>query len=224
MRLRFDNRIEAGRVLASRLRDHAGQRDVLVLALPRGGVPVAAELAAELRLPMDLLCVRKIGVPGNAELAMGAVASGGVTIHNASAIESIGITQREFDRVAMRERAELERRERIYRGQRPPLDLRGKQVVLVDDGIATGSTMQAAIHAVRAAGARTVIVATPVIARDTLEELRKGADEVIAILAPETFFAVGEFYDDFSPTTDEEVIRLAAQHLEAVYKKTEKLP
>jgi putative phosphoribosyl transferase len=216
MRQRFANRIEAGRVLATRLGAYAAQRDVLVLALPRGGVPVAAEL----RLPMDLLCVRKVGVPGSAEIAMGAVASGGITIHNASAIDSFRITEREFARVAARERAELDRREHLYRGQRPSLDLRGKHVVLVDDGIATGSTMQAAIHAVRAAGARTVVVAVPVIARDSLEELRRGADDVFTVLAPETFFAVGEFYDDFSPTTDEEVIRLAAQHLEPVHKKT----
>ena len=206
----FPNRIHAGRMLASWLRSYAGQLNVLVLALPRGGVPVAAELAQKLSLPLDVMCVRKIGVPGHEELAMGAIASGGVTVRNPSVIESFCISDADFARVAKRENAELDRREQRYRRGRPPLDLHGKHVVLVDDGIATGSTMLAAIRAARALEAKSVIVATPVVAREALEELRQQADEVFTVLAPETLFAIGEFYDDFSQTTDDEVIRLLA--------------
>lgn len=217
----FQNRTHAGRMLAPWLRSYAGRLDVVVLGLPRGGVPVAAELARALSLPLDVLCVRKVGMPGHEELAMGAVAPRGVVVRNADIIASGGITDEEFELVAARERSELERRERRYRGGRRPLDLHGKVAVLVDDGIATGATVKAAIGAARALGARGVIVATPVIARESLDVLRAEADEVFTVLAPETLFAIGEFYEDFSQTGDEEVERLlAAAERETAHPKT----
>lgn len=206
----FQNRMHAGQMLAPWLRAYAGRLDVILLGLPRGGVPVAAEVARELSLPLDVLCVRKVGVPGREELAMGAVAPGGVVVRNEAILASFGIADESFALVARREQGELERRERLYRQARPPLDLHGQVAVLVDDGVATGATIKAAIRAARALGARSVLVATPVIARDALDELQRDADEVFTVLAPETFFAIGEFYEDFGQTGDAEVRRLLA--------------
>ncbi len=206
----FPDRTYAGRLLAPWLRSFAAQLDVIVLGLPRGGVPVAAEIARELGVPCDALVVRKVGVPGHEEIAMGAVATGGVTVRNASAMDAFSVTADEFELVATRERAELARRERACRGDRPPPDLRGRRVVLVDDGVATGSTMLAAVQAARAAGASAVIVAAPVMAREAMDELQRHADEVFTVLAPETFCAVGEFYEDFRPVAETEVRTLLA--------------
>lgn len=206
----FQDRQHAGQILASWLRSFAGRLDAVVLGLPRGGVPVAAELARTLSLPLDVLCVRKVGVPGHEELAMGAVAPGGVTVRNEEIIASCGLTDAEFALVAEHEREELERRERRYRRDRPPLDLRGMVSVLVDDGIATGATIRAAIRAARQLGSSAVVVATPVIARDSLDMLRGEADEVFTVLAPEWLSAIGEFYEDFSQTGDAQVESLLA--------------
>lgn len=206
----FQNRMHAGRLLAPWLRSLAGRLDVIVLALPRGGVPVAAAVAERLAVPLDVLCVRKLGVPGHEELAMGAIASGAVLVRNEEIIAAHRIPERELERAVARERSELERRERVYRGDRPQPALKGRIVVLVDDGIATGATMLAAIRAARRRGASRVVVATPVAAREAVEALRGPADEVFTVLAPETLFAIGEFYEDFRQTTDAEVVRLLA--------------
>lgn len=204
----FRDRADAGRQLAQRLRDYAGRDDVLVLALPRGGVPVAYEVAAALDVPIDVFLVRKLGVPGQEELAMGAIASGGVRVLNDHVVRTLGISEEEIDRVAVQEQRELERRERAYRKGRPPPELRGRTVILIDDGLATGSTMRAAIDAVRQQGAREVIVAVPVAAVSTCEEFRREVDDIVCAQTPEPFYAVGLWYEDFSQTTDEEVYEL----------------
>lgn len=221
----ISDRIAAAQLLTPWLRCFAAQLDVIVLGLPRGGVPVAAEIARELGVPCDALIVRKVGVPAREEIAMGAVATGGITVRNQAVIDAFGITQDEFELVATRERMEVARRERTLRGNRPPPDLRGKRVVLVDDGIATGATMRAAVRAARAAGARGVIVAAPVIAREAREGLQREADAVFTALAPENFRAIGEFYDDFRPVPEEEVrTLLAAAALETVPQRTGGVP
>lgn len=204
----FRDRADAGRQLAQRLRDYAGRDDVLVLALPRGGVPVAYEVAAALDVPLDVFLVRKLGVPGQEELAMGAIASGGVRVLNDHVVRTLGISEEEIDRVAVQEQRELERRERAYRKGRPPPELRDRTVILIDDGLATGSTMRAAIDAVRQQGAREVIVAVPVAAVSTCEEFRREVDDIVCAQTPEPFYAVGLWYEDFSQTTDEEVYEL----------------
>lgn len=208
---RFQNRTEAGRLLVRRLGRYAGRIDVLVLALPRGGVPVGYEVARALGAPLDVLIVRKLGAPGQPELAMGAIASGGVQVLNGGVIESLGINDREIEAVARREARELERRERAYRGGRSAPDVQDKCVILVDDGIATGSTMFAAISALRQLGAQQVIVAVPVVARSTFEQMRPEVDELVALSTPEEFGAVGLWYEDFNPTTDVEVCSLLAK-------------
>lgn len=204
----FRDRADAGRQLAQRLRDYAGRDDVLVLALPRGGVPVAYEVAAALDVPLDVFLVRKLGVPGQEELAMGAIASGGVRVLNDHVVRTLGISEEEIDRVAVQEQRELERRERAYRKGRPPPELRDRTVILIDDGLATGSTMRAAIDAVRQQRAREVIVAVPVAAVSTCEEFRREVDDIVCAQTPEPFYAVGLWYEDFSQTTDEEVYEL----------------
>ena len=212
---RFANRTEAGRLLAARLSGYAGRPDVLVLALPRGGVPVAHEIARSLAAPLDVLVVRKLGVPGHEELAMGAIATGGVRLLNQQAIATLGIPPEAVMEVDRREQAELQRRERSYRGTRPPLEVSGKTVILVDDGIATGSTMQAAIGSLRHRGVRRLVVAAPVAPASVVATLHHVADEVTCVLTPEDFGGVGWWYDDFSQTSDEEVHRLldaAASH------------
>ena len=205
---RFENRREAGAELASRLRQYSNRDDVLVLALPRGGVPVGYEVAEALKAPLDVFVVRKLGTPGHAELAMGAIASGGVRVLNDDVVRWYGIPDRLIDAVADSEQLELERRERTYRGDRPPLSVRGRTVILVDDGLATGSTMRAAVAAVRRLRAGRVIVAAPVGARDTCEAMRLVADDVVCVVSPERFVAVGAWYLDFSETSDDEVRRL----------------
>ena len=208
MPTRFHDRAQAGQQLAARLKDYAGRPDVIVLALPRGGVPVAYEVARGLRAPLDVFVVRKLGMPGHEEYAIGALASGGVRLINEQAVELHGLDPREIDRVAAAEQTELERRERSYRGERPFPDLRGKTVVLVDDGLATGSTMHAAVQALRVEGPDKIVVAVPVSAADTCLSFRDVADDVVCIMTPDPFYAVGLWYEDFSQTTDEEVHEL----------------
>jgi putative phosphoribosyl transferase len=207
----FRDRTEAGRQLAARLAQYAGRPDVLVLALPRGGVPVGYEVARALHVPMDVFIVRKLGVPGHEELAMGAVASGGVRVLNNQVVQGLGIPDYVIDAVADWEQQELGRRERLYRGQRPPPDVRGKTVILVDDGLATGSTMLAAVRALRQLGPARTVVSVPVASRDTCELLKSEVDEVVCAVTPEPFYAVGLWYRNFSQTTDEEVRELLEQ-------------
>jgi predicted phosphoribosyltransferase len=204
----FRNRSEAGRLLAGKLSDYAHRDDVLVLALPRGGVPVAYEIATALEVPLDVFVVRKIGLPGHEELAIGAIASGGSRMLNEQIIEAYDIDPRDIDDVVRREQAELERREREYRGDRPFPDLRNKTVILVDDGLATGSTMHVAVEALRSEGAKRIVVAVPVAPPDTCAAFRRIADDIICASTPEPFYAVGLWYADFSQTTDEEVHEL----------------
>lgn len=201
----YGNRRDAGRVLARHLSGYASQEDVAVLALPRGGVPVAFEVARALAAPLDVFVVRKLGVPGHEELAMGAVASGGTRVLNDDVLRWCSVAPALVERVTTRERVEIERRERDYRGELPPLDVAGRTVLLVDDGLATGSTMQAAVQAVRTLGPARIIVAAPVGSREACDALRRVADEVVCPLVPEPFSAVGLWYGDFSQTTDREV-------------------
>lgn len=208
---RFCNRAEAGRLLAEKLSHYANRPELIILALPRGGVPVAFEIAKALRAPLDVFVVRKLGVPGREELAMGAIASGGVRVINQLVVDTLGITDEILDSVTARESAELERRERTYRpgGVAPPV--REHIVILVDDGIATGSTMLAAIGAIAQLGASRTVVATPTIAHEAMETIRPRVDELVAVLAPEIFRGVGEWYLDFSQTTDDDARELLQQ-------------
>ena len=209
--IRFKNRSEAGRFLAEQLSAYANRPDTLVLALPRGGVPVAYEVAKALGAPLDVFQVRKLGLPGHEELAMGAIATGGVRVRNPEVVEYLRIPDEVIDEVTARERRELERRERLYREGRPALSPRGRVVILVDDGLATGSTMRAAILALRQQQPASIVVAVPVAAKQTCEELRAVADEVVCAVTPDPFYAVGLWYEDFSQTTDEEVRELLAR-------------
>lgn len=202
---KYPDRRAAGQVLAERLSHCAHLPGALVLALPRGGVPVAHEVARELGLPLDVFIVRKLGVPGHEELAMGAIASGGVRVLNRQVIDDLGLPDEAIEAVTADELNELQRRERLYRTHRPSPDLRGRTVILVDDGLATGSTMRAAVAAVREQAAARVIVAVPVAPPDTCDMLAGQADEVICPLRPHNFEAVGQWYEDFAQTTDEEV-------------------
>lgn len=206
----FRDRHEAGRLLAASLAAYANRPDVLVLALPRGGVPVAYEVACALDAPLDVFVVRKLGVPGHEELAMGAVASGGVRVLNDQVVRALRIPDYVIDAVAAREQLELDRRERLYRGGRPPPDVRGKTVILVDDGLATGATMHAAITALRQLQPARIVVAVPTAAPDTCKALQAEVEEVICAITPEPFYAVGVWYEDFSQTTDDEVRDLLA--------------
>ena len=206
----FRNRADAGRVLAQHLRHLAGS-DLVVLGLPRGGLPVAAVVATALGAPLDVLVVRKLGVPGHPELAMGAIASGGVRVLNTAVIASLGLTAADVDRVGALEEAELARREETYRPGRDPADVAGRVVVLVDDGLATGATMRAAIDAVRARSPARVVVAVPVGARETCDRLAAEADEVVCVHTPAAFHAVGQWYDDFAQTTYGEIRALLAR-------------
>jgi putative phosphoribosyl transferase len=206
----FRDRRHAGQVLAGRLRQYANRPDVVVLALPRGGVPVGYEVASALDAPLDVFLVRKLGVPGHEELAMGAIASGGTRVLNDDVVRHLGIPSSTIDRVAAAEQRELERRERAYRGDRPALDVRGRTVILVDDGLATGASMRAAAAAVRQQDPAAVMVAVPTAARETCDDLRREVDEIVCAIMPEPFYAVGLWYQDFSQTTDEEVRQLLA--------------
>jgi predicted phosphoribosyltransferase len=205
---RFPDRYEAGRRLAEKLGDFAGRDDVLVVALPRGGVPVGYEVARAPGAPLDLMQVRKLGVPGHEELAMGAIASGGVRILSESVVEALRIPERVIATVAAAEAQELERRERIYREGRLFPDVRGRTVILVDDGLATGSTMRAAAAALRSLGAARLIAAVPVAPRESCDAMREVVDDMVCARVPEHFIAVGEWYEDFSQTSDEEVAEL----------------
>jgi len=207
----YRDRREAGRYLAIKLADYAGRPDVLVLALPRGGVPVAYEVARALDAPLDLFLVRKLGVPGHEELAMGAIASGGVRLLNDGVVRGLRISPDVLDQVAATELAELERREREYRGNRPAPDVRDKTVIVIDDGLATGASMRVAVAALRQQHPARIVVAVPVASPATCAEFRDEVDEVICALTPEPFYAVGLWYEDFSQTTDEEVRDLLRQ-------------
>jgi putative phosphoribosyl transferase len=206
--LKFTDRVEAGRLLAEQLAAYADRPDVVVLGLPRGGVPVAYEIAKRLHVPLDVFLVRKLGAPGQPELAMGAIASGGARVLNEDVIRYLAVSPEVIEAVARAEQVELERRERAYRGDRPTPDLHGRVVILVDDGLATGSSMRAAIAVVRTQSPSRVVVAAPVAARETCEELKREVDEIICLRTPDPFSAVGLWYEDFSQTTDEEVREL----------------
>ena len=207
----YRDRTEAGVELAKRLGAYANRAEAIVLALPRGGVPVAYEVARALHAPLDVFLVRKLGVPGHEELAMGAVATGDVRVLNAEVVRALGIPSSVIDAVAAWELEEVRRRERLYRGDRPPPDVRGKTVILVDDGLATGSTMLAAVKALRLQQPAQIVVAVPIAAPDTCELLRAEVDDVVCAVTPEPFYAVGLWYQDFSQTTDDEVRELLAQ-------------
>ena len=207
----FQERADAGRQLAEQLLEYGGRNDVIVLALPRGGVPVGFEVAHRLKVPLDVFVVRKLGMPGHEELAMGAIASGGVRVLNEDVLYVVPDAQAIVEMVTATERAELERRERNYRDDRPPPDVKGKTVILVDDGLATGATMRAAAAALRQQGTARIIIAVPVGAPSTCHEIRNAADDVICLISPGSFLGVGQYYEDFSQTTDEEVRDLLVQ-------------
>lgn len=204
----YRNRSDAGKRLAARLHIYARRSDVVVLGLPRGGIPVAFEVARKLQLPLDVFVVRKLGVPGHEELAMGAIASGGTRVLNEDVVRSLNISGEIIESVAKRQSEELKRRERLYRGSRPDLDVRDLTVILVDDGLATGATMRAAVQALRRQKPVSIIVAVPAAAPEACEELGEEADDIVCAITPDPFFSVGSWYEDFSQTTDEEVSQL----------------
>src|SRR5213596_1766265 len=207
----FPNRTEAGRLIAEKLENYAGRDDVIVLGLPRGGVPVAFEVARRLRAPLVVFIVRKLGVPGFEELAAGAIASGGVRVLNEDVVRAIPHAEEAIEAVTAKETAELERREQIYREGRPPPELRDRIVILVDDGLATGATMRAAVKALRQRGTAKIVVAVRVGPPDTCREIEQEADETICLRTPPFFQAVGQYYEDFSQTSDEDVRELLSQ-------------
>src|SRR5688572_23315205 len=210
----FADRRHAGRALAFALQAYRGRADLLVLALPRGGVPVAYEVARSLAAPLDVFVVRKLGVPGHEEFAMGALASGGLCLVNDEVVRELGISTADIRRTARLESQELARRELAYRGERPPADVVGKTVILVDDGLATGSTMRVAVRALRQRGAARIVAAAPIGAPESCAEMAAEADHAICAVTPEPFYAVGQWYEDFTQTSDEEVRELleAARH------------
>jgi putative phosphoribosyl transferase len=215
----FENRRDAGRKLAARLTEYVGRPDVVVLALPRGGVPVAFEVSQALGALLDVYLVRKLGVPGHEELAMGAIASGGVLVLNQGIIQELAIPRSLIEKVAQREQQELARREQAYRHGRPPLDLRGKTVILVDDGLATGATMAAAVSGIRAQAAQRIVIAVPTAALETCQAFARIVDRIVCAETPEPFYGVGVWYADFSQTTDEEVRHLLARAAEMQEEK-----
>jgi putative phosphoribosyl transferase len=208
MSARFQNREEAGRILAAKLMIYANRPETIVLALPRGGVPIGYEIASALNLPLDVMIVRKLGVPGHDELAMGAIASGGVRVLNRSVIESLRIPPDSLEVVEKREALELMRREATYRGNRQPIYLKGKTVILVDDGVATGSTMRVAISALREQRVGRIILATPVAPPTVRWEMEALVEDFVALVMPEDFFGVGQWYDDFTQVSDDTVYEL----------------
>ena len=205
---KFRNRTEAGILLAKKLTDYADRRDVLVLALPRGGVPVGFEVAKALHAPLDVVIVRKLGTPGQEELAMGTITSGGVRVLNHEVVRALGISESEIDSVAAKEQKELERRERLYRGRRAAPKVCNRTVILVDDGIATGTTIRVAITALKTQNPSRLVVAVPVAPLSTCEELKGEVDEVVCLLSPEEFWAISLWYENFPQTSDEEVCNL----------------
>jgi putative phosphoribosyl transferase len=204
----FRNRTHAGQVLAGMLKEYSNRDDILVLALPRGGVPVAFEIASALHAPLDVFLVRKLGVPGQEELAMGAIATGGVRVLNHEVVKYLGVPDHVIDSATQAEQRELDRREQAYRGNRRPPQVHGRIVILVDDGLATGSTMRAAVTALRQQKPARLIVAVPVAAASTCQEFQEQVDLIICATTPEPFYGVGQWYEDFSQTTDEEVRNL----------------
>lgn len=207
----FLDRREAGRALAARLTKYASRPDVLILALPRGGIPVGYEVSLAIHAPMDVFVVRKLGVPGHEELAMGAVAGGGVRVLNEDMVRALGVSDRQIEAITKRELSELKRQERLYRTSRPEQPIEGRTILLIDDGLATGSTMRAAATALRRRGPSSIIVAVPVGAPATCEQFADLVDETICVLTPEPFMAVGRWYEDFSQTSDDEVRELLSQ-------------
>jgi putative phosphoribosyl transferase len=205
---RFRDRSEAGRTLAQELSKYAGREDVIVLALPRGGIPVGYEVAKALGAPLEVFVARKLGVPGHPELAMGAIASGGSAVLDQGLVRRLGITQGQLDQAVADEAQELVRREEAYRGDHEPPELRGKTVILVDDGLATGATMRAAALAVRDQQPAKIVVAVPVAAEETCDQFRDVVDDVVCAVTPKPFYAVGMWYEDFDQTTDDEVREL----------------
>lgn len=216
----FLNRTEAGRQLAERLRTYANRPDVIVLGLPRGGVPVAFEVAKALNAPLDVFLSRKLGVPGQEELAFGALASGGVRVLDQEIVAEVGISDEEVERVTASVKKELERRERVYRSGRPPLGLEGRTVILVDDGIATGSSISAALTALRQMKPARIVIAVPVAPASTCNRLKAKADEIVCLYIPESFFAIGQFYEDFSQLKDDEVIELLCRSAQPAAQKS----
>lgn len=202
----FEDRTDAGRKLAKELKQYVNRSDVVVLGIPRGGVPVAAEVAARLSAPLDVFLLRKLGVPGYEELAFGAIASGGVRVLDRRIIESVGISEEDIERVTSEERKEMRRREQAYRGDRPALNVKGKTVIVMDDGMATGSSMTAGIRALRQIEPKRIVVAVPVAPERTCSLMKGEADEVVCVHSPRVFYAIGLFYDDFSQVEDEEVL------------------
>lgn len=212
----FKNRSEAGRFLAQELEEYTNDPNVVVLALPRGGVPVAYEVAEALQAPLDIFVVRKLGVPGHDELAMGAIATGGIRVLNSRVVDYLDIPDKAVEAVAKREQRELERRERLYRGSRPALDVRGRTVIIVDDGMATGSTMRAAVRALRQQKPETIVIAVPVGARETCESFAEEADTIcVCAITPEPFDGVGLWYRNFEQTSDEQVRQLLTRIAES---------
>lgn len=208
MKTRFRDRTEAGELLAEELTSYADKPNAIVLALPRGGVPVGAQVARKLNLPFDIFVVRKLGLPGHPELAMGAIAIGGVRVINRDVVDGLRIPELVIDAVAAEEQEELMRRRHAYRGDLPAPEVRDKTVILVDDGIATGSTMIVAVAALRQLKAGRIVVAAPVIPQSTFHQIHQATDEVVAVIVPERFYGVGQWYEDFSQTTDNEVRQL----------------
>ena len=206
--LPFRDRIQAGQLLSRKLKHYVGRQDVIVLALPRGGVPVGREVARVLRVPLDVFLVRKLGTPGQEELAMGAIASGGIRVLNDEVVEALHVPPHVIDAVTARELRELARRERLYREGRPAPDVTGSVVILVDDGLATGSTMRAAVAALRQAKPKRIVIAVPVAAVTTRRELSEEVDELVCLHTPEPFYSVGFWYEDFSQTSDEDIRQL----------------
>jgi putative phosphoribosyl transferase len=219
---RFEDRRHGGQVLASALSKYTGRQNVVVLGLPRGGVPVAFEVARHLGALLDIFVVRKLGVPGHEELAMGARAPGGIRVLNEEVVSGLGIDESVIESVVKAEASELKRREQAYRGDRPPFNVAGRTAILVDDGLATGSSMRAAVAGLRKRGPKRVVVGVPVAARSTCEQLANEVDEMVCAVTPKFFFAVGHWYADFSQTTDEEVRQLleAARHQQAEREQT----
>lgn len=217
----FKNRTQAGSELAGKLKDYAGRDDLVVLGLARGGIPVAYEVAKRLRAPLDVFVVRKLGVPGQEELAFGAIASGGTRVLNQGLVRVLGITPSMIERITEREELELDRREKLYRGSGPPREIRGRTVIIVDDGLATGATMHAAVRALRKLEPKAIVVAAPVCARETAAEFEKDADTLcICAITPEPFYGVGMWYQDFSQTGDDEVRELLEEaHIAAAVPK-----
>jgi putative phosphoribosyl transferase len=216
----FQNRREAGRQLAQELEEYAHRNNVIVLALPRGGVPVAFEIAQFLEVPMDILLVRKLGVPGHEELAMGAIASGGIQYIDQQMVEQLGVEESWVQEIANREQQKIDRQTRIFRDDLPLPEIRDQIVIVVDDGMATGSTMRAAVRALREQHPQKIVIAVPVTAPSSYLALRDEADEIVAVLIPQSFYAVGQWYNDFSQTSDEEVKELLEEARRRLESKT----